>query len=182
LKLKGKRVMEKEEAGELLIHLGERLKSGKLRYPEDFGEGVDLGVNEPLEVEVEYKEKHGRSKFEVEIKWSPTKGYAAEPRGDKVGTRKAVKKEMKATLYEVEKAIASGKLTAARAAFKRFQELNERFNDLAEGEWERDMNAQSKLVVALEKALSEGDSRKAMGMVDKVWKFKKVCHGKYKGR
>lgn len=178
MKLKGKRLMEKEEAGKLLIRLGEGLKSGELRYPEDFGEDRDLGVNEPLEVEVEYKEKHGRNKFEVEIKWK------AEQKGgkvaDKIEIRKAVKRDMKAGLYEVEKAVESGKLTAASAAFKRFQELNKRFNDLAEGGWERDMNAQNTLIAGLENALSMEDASAAMGMVNKLWKLKKTCHRKYK--
>jgi amphi-Trp domain-containing protein len=178
LKLKGKRLMEKEDAGKLLIRLGEGLKSGELRYPEAFGEDRDLGVNDPLEVEVEYKEKHGRNKFEVEIKWKV--GQKGDKVTGKIETRKAVKRDMKATLYEVEKAIELGKLTAANAAFKRFQELNRRFNDLAEGEWERDMNAQNKLIAGLENALSLGDTGAALGMVNKLWKLKKTCHGKYK--
>jgi amphi-Trp domain-containing protein len=174
LKLKGKRVMAKEKAGELLMRLGKGLKSGKLRYPEAFGEGLDLGVNDPLAVEVEYKEKHGRNKFEVEIKWK------AEPKGNKIEIRKAVKREMKAALYEVEKSTEAGKLTAARASFKRLQELNKRFNDLAVGEWERDMNTQNKLLVGLGKALSEEDTSAAIDMVNKLWRLKKACHGKYK--
>jgi len=174
LKLKEKRVMVKKKAGEVLIRLGEGLKRGKLRYPEAFGDNRDLDVNEPLEVEVEYKEKRGRNKFEVEIKWK------TEPKGDKIELRKAVKREMKAALYDVEKAVEAEKLTATRASFKRLQELNKRFNDLAVSEWERDINTQNKFLVDLEKALSDGDTRAAMDVVDKLWKLKKACHGKYK--
>lgn len=183
LKIEEKKVMKKEDLAELLVRLGEGLEKGRLLLPGPTGK-IDLTVKEPLEVEIEYREKHGRSKFELEVKWpSGEAASIAQPlakAADKLETRKALKREMKAILYEVEKAVNSRRMAGAKSSFQGFQELNNRFNELAEKGWEKEVKAQNVLVTALGKALTEENAAAAAGAVDKLWRLKKACHSKYK--
>ena len=70
MELKGKLTMKREEAGRLLKELGEGLLStGRLTYPPAFGETRNISTPESLVVEVEYKEKRDKKKFEIELEW-----------------------------------------------------------------------------------------------------------------
>lgn len=70
MELKGRLIMKREEAGKLLKELGdELLKTGRLTYPSEFGENKDISIPESLYVEVEYKEKRDKKKFEIELEW-----------------------------------------------------------------------------------------------------------------
>lgn len=72
MELKGKLTMKREEAGRLLKELGEELLTGRLTYPPEFGEARDISTPESLVVEVEYKEKRDKKKFEIEFEWYGT--------------------------------------------------------------------------------------------------------------
>ena len=70
MELKGTLTMKREEAGRLLKELGEGLLStGRLTYPPAFGGVRDISTPESLAVEVEYKEKRDKKKFEIELEW-----------------------------------------------------------------------------------------------------------------
>lgn len=69
MELKGKQTMSREEVGRLLKRLGEEIISGKLVYPSEFGQSRDIATPKELHVEVEYKEKADRKKFEIELEW-----------------------------------------------------------------------------------------------------------------
>lgn len=70
MELKGRLIMKREEAGKLLKELGdELLRAGRLTYPSEFGESRDISIPESLYVEVEYKEKRDKKKFEIELEW-----------------------------------------------------------------------------------------------------------------
>jgi amphi-Trp domain-containing protein len=60
-----RKTMDRKELSELL----EKLRDGVERGAIDF-KGSRIELPEQMEVEIEYKEKHGRKKFEVELKWA----------------------------------------------------------------------------------------------------------------
>lgn len=67
---KGRLSMTREDVGRLLKKLGEELlTAGRVAYPSEFGVTRDISMPERLYVEVEYKEKRDRKKFEIEIEW-----------------------------------------------------------------------------------------------------------------
>ena len=66
----GRLTIKREDAGRLLKELGEELlRTGRLTYPSEFGEARDIPMPESLYVEVEYKEKRDKKKFEIELEW-----------------------------------------------------------------------------------------------------------------
>ncbi|MDI6654564.1 MAG: amphi-Trp domain-containing protein [Candidatus Hydrothermarchaeota archaeon] len=60
-----RKTMDRKELSELL----EKLRAGVERGAIDFRRNR-IELPEQMEVEIEYKEKHGRKKFEVELKWA----------------------------------------------------------------------------------------------------------------
>lgn len=69
MELKGKLIMSRDEVGRLLKKLGEEIISGKLAYPPEFGNVREISMPKDLHVEVEYKEKLDKKKFEIELEW-----------------------------------------------------------------------------------------------------------------
>ena len=70
MELKGSLTMKREDAGRLLKEFGEELlRTGRLTYPSEFGEARYISTPESLYVEVEYKEKRDKKKFEIELEW-----------------------------------------------------------------------------------------------------------------
>jgi amphi-Trp domain-containing protein len=62
---KEKKIMDQREAGRLLEKLGKDIfERGIVEL-----EGTRLVLQEKFEVELEYKEKHGENKLEIEFKW-----------------------------------------------------------------------------------------------------------------
>lgn len=65
MKLEEKRTLKREEFAELLKKLGEGVKErGVVAIS-----GKEVPLPQQLELEVEYKEKHGRNKIEIEAEW-----------------------------------------------------------------------------------------------------------------
>lgn len=69
MELKGKQTMSREEVGSLLKRLGEEIILGKLTYPAEFGKTKEIPMPKDLRVEIEYKEKADKKKFEIELEW-----------------------------------------------------------------------------------------------------------------
>lgn len=65
MKFEEKRRMGKEEVGRLLVEIGKTLEERGIL---DFGKGA-IEVPSSLDVEIEYKEKHAKTKFEIELEW-----------------------------------------------------------------------------------------------------------------
>jgi amphi-Trp domain-containing protein len=62
---KEKKIMDQREVGRLLEKLGKDIfERGIVEV-----EGIRLVLPEKFEVELEYKEKHGKNKLEIEFKW-----------------------------------------------------------------------------------------------------------------
>ncbi len=182
MKIKGKRWMTKSEVGELLKELGEELiKTGQIIYPRGFGKAKEIRPPEKVDVEVEYKEKRDKKKFEIELKW-----HDASSRGDLVKTErppkfKELKKELKHALYEVEVALKSGDMDTAKENFAHFNDLNRRFREQSEPEWETNIKGQDKIIKDLDASLNEEDLENSIFLVEKLWKYKKACHRLFKG-
>lgn len=183
MKIEGKRTMKKSEAGDLLIKLGKELReSGGFQYPRDFGKYKgEIIPPDQIKVEVEYKEKDSKRKFEIELKWrgSGSSQIVLETKTEEPSFSD-IKREMKQRLYEVEVALKSGDLESAKENFKRFNELNEVFEELAEPEWQDGVEVLTKAIHELERSLGAEDIETSKKNVDKLWKIKKAFHAKYK--
>src|SRR3972149_11837371 len=60
-----KKIIDRQAAGKLLETLGKDIiEKGKVEIS-----GIQVALPEIIEVELEYKEKHGRKKLEIEFKW-----------------------------------------------------------------------------------------------------------------
>lgn len=70
MELKGRLTMKREDAGRLLKEFGEELiRTGRLTCPAEIGEARSISTPENLYVEIEYKEKRDKKKFEIELEW-----------------------------------------------------------------------------------------------------------------
>jgi amphi-Trp domain-containing protein len=65
VKWEERRAMNREEVARVLRVFSEAIaREGVVEYL-----GHRTAIPEEMEVEVEYKEKHGKCKFEIELKW-----------------------------------------------------------------------------------------------------------------
>src|SRR3989337_3422629 len=65
MSLEDKKILNRKAAGKLLETLGKDItEKGKVEIS-----GIQVALPEIIEVELEYKEKHGRKKLEIELKW-----------------------------------------------------------------------------------------------------------------
>ena len=65
MSLEDKKILDRKAAGKLLETLGKDIiEKGKVEIS-----GIQVALPEIIEVELEYKEKHGRKKLEIELKW-----------------------------------------------------------------------------------------------------------------
>ena len=60
-----KKEMGRRELSELFKKLGADVERGAIDF-----RGRSIEIPERMEVEMEYKQKHGRKKFEVELRWA----------------------------------------------------------------------------------------------------------------
>lgn len=73
--LKDKKVMDREGIARLLEVLGNHIREkGEIELS-----GTRIVLPERVEVELEYKEKHGSNKFEIEFKWESRSNCHATP-------------------------------------------------------------------------------------------------------
>ncbi|MFQ5974988.1 MAG: hypothetical protein ACE5J5_01550, partial [Candidatus Hydrothermarchaeales archaeon] len=83
-------------------------------------------------------------------------------------------------LYEVEVALKSGDLRVAKENFAHFNNLKTRFEEQSEPDWQNNIKGQNKIIKNLEEALKSGDLDTSMTLVEKLWKYKKACHRRFK--
>ena len=93
---------------------------------------------------------------------------------------KELKKELKHALYDVEVALKSDDLTAAKDNFARFIDLEGKCEGYSEPEWEGNIRGQNKIMKDLEDSLNAGDVDNSLIIVGKLWKYKKACHARFK--
>ncbi len=173
--------MTLSEAGALLKKLGEELlKTGKISYPKGFGSDFEIRPPENLNVEVEYKEKKGKKKFEVELEWYEGSAMKDVSKAERPLEFKELKKELKHALYDVEVALKSDDLTAAKDNFSRFIDLERKCEGYSEPEWEGNIKGQNKIMKDLDDSLNAGDVDDSLIIVEKLWKYKKACHARFK--
>ncbi len=60
-----RRAMDRKELSELFGKLRDCVEKGAIDF-----KGSRIEIPERMEVEIEYKERHNRKKFEVELKWT----------------------------------------------------------------------------------------------------------------
>ncbi|MFQ6105798.1 MAG: amphi-Trp domain-containing protein [Candidatus Hydrothermarchaeaceae archaeon] len=65
MKFEEKKIMEREEIGKLLAKIGKKMEEKGVL---DFGKG-EYEIPESLDVKIEYKKKHDKRKFEIELEW-----------------------------------------------------------------------------------------------------------------
>ena len=181
MKIKGKRQMTLSEAGGLLKKLGEELlKTGKISYPKGFGNEFEIQPPDNLNVEVEYKEKKGKKKFEVEFEWYEGSAMKDVSKAEKPLEFKELKKGLKHVFYDVEVALKSEDIRGAKENFEKFTKLNDKFKAESELDWEKDVMGMDRILEKLEGFIKFGDLDNSLFQVDRLWKYKKTCHAKFK--
>ncbi len=93
---------------------------------------------------------------------------------------KELKKDMKHALYDVEMALKSDALTAAKDNFSRFIDLERKCEGYSEPEWKDNIKGQNKIMKDLEDSLNAADVDNSLFLVEKLWKYKKACHARFK--
>jgi len=93
---------------------------------------------------------------------------------------KELKKDMKHALYDVEMALKSNDLTAAKDDFSRFSYLERKFEGYSEPEWNDNIKGQNKIMKDLEDSLNAANMDNSLFLVEKFWKYKKACHARFK--
>ena len=173
--------MTLSEAGGVLKKLGEDLlKTRGILYPKMFGSEFEIQPPENLNVEVEYKEKNDKKKFEVELEWYDGSAMKDMSKTERSLEFKKLKKELKHALYDVEVALKSDDLTAAKDNFSRFIDLERKCERYSEPEWEDNIKGQNKIMKDIEDSLNRGDADDSLALVEKLWKYKKACHARFK--
>jgi XXXCH domain-containing protein len=150
--------------------------------------GEKITLTDSMDVEVEYKEKKGRAKLEVEVKWRLIGGSETlsqsekkETSGDN-GSRSVseVKQEMKQSFNALRKTIEGGELPAI-VNVEEFLEVNNAFVVLAQGGgYEKDLEAFIEVVNRLRVAVKSGNLDEAKAIVEEMRTAKKSCHKAYR--
>lgn len=176
MKFEEKKRMKREEIAELFKGLGELIERGELRVG-----GEALPTLDSAEVEVEYKEKKGRAKLEIEIKWRPGKRPMQEKHIEEtLPTISEVKQSLKRAFKTLRSSIEAGE-TPSSEEVEEFAALNRAFEDLAKGqEYEKDMADYVSLVRSLTDAVKAGETEQAKRLIEEMRAAKKSCHKTYR--
>jgi|GEM_PF-3791907 len=156
---------------DMLKHSGERLR---------LGESVD--------VEVGYKEKKGRAKFEIELKWQISGGVETKDGSGEKETVSAiigesvseVKQDLKKSFNSLRKIVEKGTLLTA-ADVENFVSIIKRYKEIAVGDgYESDLLAFAELTDRFKKAVKSGNLDETQNLIGKMRAAKKSCHKTYR--
>ncbi|RMF90505.1 MAG: GAK system XXXCH domain-containing protein [Methanobacteriota archaeon] len=179
MKFEEKKRMGKGEVAGMLKGLGEMMERDELRIS-----GRDLAVPDDAEVEVEYKEGHGKARLEIEVKWRIQEGAGRTAAGEggkadgvSIGE---VKGSIRGSFKAIRAALESGELPPEEA-LRDFMAQNRVFRDLARGrEYEEDMEGYMELVERLRGAVEDRELEGAKALVEEIREAKKSCHRTYR--
>jgi XXXCH domain-containing protein len=174
MRFEEKRRMGKEEVGRLLIKIGKKLEEEGIL---DFGRGA-LAIPPSIDVEIEYKEKHGKGKFEVELEWHMQEQIS--PASVAMPSLKEIKQGMKAVFRDMQAAIEGGTIPTS-GQFTRFKELSDMFEKYAQGEAYGEAAREYLVKVAeLGRAIGSGNPEDIKRCLEELGGARKSCHKMYR--
>ena len=176
MKFEEKKHLKKKEIAELLRGFALSMEKGGLKL----GNSV-VSMPEHLDVEVEYKEKEGRAKLEIEFKWSLEQASLALEKTDaKQVSIAEVKQGMKTAFNSLRETVEAGGSPASEAVAE-FARLNGLFEGLATGaKYEKDLLGFSALVERFRDAVKAGRGDEVKSLVQEIGAVKKSCHKTYR--
>jgi XXXCH domain-containing protein len=141
-----------------------------------------ITLTDSMDVEVEYKEKKGRAKLEIEVKWTPvTKGEGADESMEKSSINE-VKQGVKRSFNSIRATAERGENPSAEEV-KNFIDLNRQFNEIAKGsDYEGRMGPFMDLVSRLGEAHKAGNMEELASFVNELRASKKSCHKTFRWR
>ncbi|MCS4541130.1 MAG: amphi-Trp domain-containing protein [Euryarchaeota archaeon] len=167
--------MRKEEISKLLIQLGKTLEEkGAL----DFGKG-EISIPESVEVELEYKEKPDKGKFEIELKWIPSETKVTAVPTEAKPSIKDLMRELSTEFSNINRTIRGGVIPAIEQ-FAKFEGLVTKCESCAKPEWKKEMINYSQKVGELKKAIIDKNMDEIKRLSQVLAKLSAECHLKYK--
>jgi XXXCH domain-containing protein len=177
MKFEEKKRMEKMEIADLFRGLAELIEEGELKLANNV-----IPFPDSAEVEVVYKEKKDRAKFEVEVKWQPqaikNRKYSNKTPspGKTQGSIPEVKQSLKDVFNSLRSTIENGE-TPSMALVEEYEAINNIFKDLAEGEgYEKEIEEFTSLVEDFAVAVKAQSAAEARALIEKMRASKKSCH------
>jgi XXXCH domain-containing protein len=173
MKFEEKKRMKKEEIADLFKGLGELIEKDELNLG-----GEALPVPNSAEVEVEYKEKKGRAKLEIEVKWRLENAKDRLPKEENsIGE---VKQSIKKAFNGIRSTVEGGSIPSDEDVAD-FMKLSNTFNRLAKGEiYEGDMAGYMAMVHRLGETVKTGNTAELKALIEEMRAAKKSCHKTYR--
>ena len=154
-------------------------------------EGMEINLPGFFEMELEYKEKHGYAKFEIEIRWDLSASgvqYKESPGNISAtvktpveipGGFKEIKKGLSRKMEEIEDTIRGGN-SPAEIDLIYLRDLINAFRQQSEPEWMTSMNELQTSTEALIKAVEIKNLSLAAEKVREINNIKDRCHQAFK--
>jgi len=148
-----------------------------------------IRLGDSVDVEVEYREKKGRAKFEIEVKWQLSGGDETmdgsgekERVNDRTGESiSEVKQEMKKSFNALRKTVEACSLPST-VDVGELVEINKAFVVLARDEevYTRDLEEFTSLVAKFKDAVESGNLDESQNLIGEMRAAKKRCHKTYR--
>ncbi len=174
--------MSQGELVTILKRLVEKLDKGVLDYTRG-----EVEVPDQLDVEIEYKEKNHKRKFELELRWMEGESRGNKPRKSKseaceklTPEMDEVKSELKKVFRAARRGLEEGKMPEVEDVSKML-ELAADFDEYSAGKgWHEEQHAFTEKIAEFEKCVKSGNLSDAQRLLDELRRIKKSCHRDYR--
>ncbi len=182
MKFKERRTMSRGELLNLLKRLVEKLDKGVLDYTRG-----EVDVPDQLDVEIKYKEKNHKRKFELELRWMEDESRGNKPRKSKsdeceelTPEMDGVKEKLKKVFRAARVGLEAGEMPEVEDVSK-ILELAADFDEYSAGKgWHEEQHAFTEKMAEFEKSVKSGDLSDAQRLMDELRRIKKSCHRDYR--
>ncbi|MDD5434406.1 MAG: hypothetical protein PH343_03150 [Nitrospira sp.] len=187
MKIERRKRFSREEFAELLSDFARTITEEKRIVFED----MEVALPDSFEAEIEYKEKHGYAKFEIEVFWDIEKNLSTSPyypttrgegtiQNEPIPRRfKEIKRIMEQNLADISRVISAGN-NPPENDLNYFRELNRAFSQQSEPDWLNGMNELQTAVEGMIDAAKQGNFPLAIERIREINNIKKECHRVFK--
>lgn len=191
MKIEKRKQLSREEFAELLSDFAKRITEEKRIVFED----MDVAVPDSFEVELEYKEKHGYAKFEIELRWETgnasgrysglksilfsKSAESAKSGGPIPDNFKEIKKCIEKKLGDIANTVSKG-AKPSEEDIDYFRDLISAFRQQSKPEWEDGMYRLQSAVDGMCEAIKNADFTMAQDRIREINNIKKECHRVFK--
>lgn len=188
MKIEKRKQLSREEFAELLSDFAKRITDEKRIVFED----MDVAVPDSFEVELEYKEKHGYAKFEIELCWdigksgggnwgliSALKNITGKSEDLIPDNFKEIKKCIDKRLGDIANTVSKG-TKPSEEDIDYFRDLISAFRQQSKPEWEDGMYRLQAAVDAMCEAIANANFPIAIDRIREINNIKTECHRVFK--